>query len=124
MSGPRRTILVADDDQALREAIVDCLGEEVSWNLLQASNGTDALALGLSANPAVILLDQRMPGLTGAEVVRALREAGASVPIILMTASRDVRDLAAELGLHCFLGKPFSFEQLILLVTRALAGQC
>jgi two-component system, response regulator, stage 0 sporulation protein F len=120
----RPTVLIADDDDDLRGAIVDLLRDEAQFDVLEAHDGLEALQLAISAHPQAIILDQRMPGLSGLEVVDRLKAAGLHIPVILMTAARDVTQLAANLGLPCYLGKPFDIDDLLAMVTRAVAGHC
>ena len=120
----RSIVLIADDDDDLRGAIADALRDEDAFDVVEARDGTEALALALSMQPHAIVLDHRMPGLSGAEVIHRLRGAGIAIPIIFMTAARDVAQLAAKVGVQCFLGKPFGVEDLVALIVRALAGRC
>ena len=124
MSTTPSTVLVADDDDVIREAIVEFFREDTPWNVLEARDGAEALELTLSQNPNAVVLDQRMPRMVGADVVRKLRGQGVTTPIVLITAAADAAELATELGLRCYLGKPFSLEQLSRLVQRALDGEC
>ena len=120
----RSIVLIADDDDDLRGAIADALRDEDAFDVVEARDGTEALALALSMQPHAIVLDHRMPGLSGADVIDRLRGAGISVPIIFMTAARDVAQLAGKLGVQCFLGKPFGVDELVALIGRALVGHC
>lgn len=114
-------VLVADDDDDIRRAIVEVLEEE-QFQTVEARNGDEVLELVASSKPHVIVLDHRMPGRTGADVVRELRAEGSSIPIVFMTAGKE-RQLF-ELGLGCFLRKPFGIEELVAMVHRALEGDC
>lgn len=117
-SPPRAaTVLVADDDDDIRRAIVEVLEEEELLTI-EAHDGEEALRLARSSRPDVIMLDYKMPGKTGADVASELRAQGVSVPIIFMTAGKDVQ-LAG-----CFLRKPFGIDQLVTVVRRALEGGC
>ncbi len=116
------TVLVADDDDDIREAIREVLTEENGWNVLEAGNGADALALALAKRPNALILDQRMPEMTGAEVIAALREAGVMIPTVLITGTRDIEGLAESAGVDHFLCKPFGFDRLTALVVRAMTG--
>lgn len=120
----RPTILVADDDADLRSEMVQALQEGTDCNVVEAKNGAEALALAISMKPNAMILDQSMPGLTGADVVARLRAHDTPPPIILITAAQDAMRLGSELGLKCVLGKPFTADQLTELVSQALAGHC
>ena len=122
-------VLVVDDDPDLRGVLSDLL-EGVGLVACAASSGNDAL--GFLASRAVgeevdlVLIDLRMPGPSGIEVIRELRTAKHLPPTILMTASAEptVRSEALTLGIHV-LEKPFTFDAfrrvaaLLILSTRA-----
>lgn len=114
-------VLVADDDDDIRRAIVEVLEEE-RFLAIEARNGDEVLDLVASSKPDVIVLDHRMPGRTGADVVRELRAEGSAIPIVFMTAGKEPQ--LFELGLGCFLRKPFGVEDLVKMVHRALEGKC
>lgn len=115
--GSAPLVLVADDDDDIRKAIVDVLLEE-GYRVLEARDGTEALSLARSSSPDAMVIDHRMPGRLGADVLRDLRAEGVTVPAVFMTAGRDAQPL--ELGLECFLGKPFGIDALLEAVQRVL----
>ena len=117
----RAVVLVADDDDDVRSALGDLLAGTLGCERVEARDGIEALAALRAGGIDAVLLDHRMPGLTGAEVVRQLRVEGITTPVVLMTAASDVRRLAEELGLPLWLGKPFGLDQLLDQVERALA---
>ncbi|MEZ4297459.1 MAG: response regulator [Polyangiaceae bacterium] len=119
----RPTVLIADDDDDMRAAVADLLREERQLDVVEAADGAEALEIALTTRLDAIVLDQRMPRLTGVEVVGLLRARSVRVPIILVTAARDVRELAADLGLRCYLAKPFSADEIVEQLTRALEGE-
>lgn len=114
------TVLVADDDDDIREAIREVLTDENGWNVIEAKNGSEALQMALTKRPDALILDQRMPEMTGAEVVVALREAGLPIPVVLISGARDIEGLAGGAGIEHFLCKPFGFDQLTALVNRVM----
>ncbi|MCP5536063.1 MAG: response regulator [Akkermansiaceae bacterium] len=109
----KKRVLVADDEEAMRKFIVRQL---VDYELVQASDGTEAWELALSTRPDLIILDLMMPGMDGIEVTRRIRESDelARVPIILITAqaSESPRLEALEAGVNDFISKPFSTVEL------------
>lgn len=119
----RKVVLVADDDDDLREVLSDLLQLETDWFVVAAKNGSEALAHLLDQQVDVAILDYRMPGLTGAEVVERARAAGVTTPIVFITAAPDFDVVAARLGLDSYLGKPFGVGQLITTVKRVLGSQ-
>jgi two-component system response regulator (stage 0 sporulation protein F) len=114
------TALLADDDVDLALAIADVLRAE-GFSVQVVTDGIRALEGALSSEPDVVLLDQRMPQLTGREVFEALRVAGFRAPVVLMTAAEDVLGLSRALGVEHFLGKPFAVMDLVGTVRRALS---
>ncbi len=105
------TIVVADDDADIRDLLVLTL--EVSGHtVLGAGNGTDAVRVCRELRPDLAVLDLMMPGMTGLEACRALREdpdtAGISVVLLTgRTTARD-RDAGLAVGADDYLAKPFS----------------
>jgi len=85
------TILVADDDPALRQ-VLDTLLQVEGFNVIQATDGIECMRMAYKHQPDLILLDLMMPGKDGRAVCKQLREAS-SVPIIMLTAMNKKRDL-------------------------------
>lgn len=116
--GQRRPrVLLADDSDEFRTIVAELL-EELGYEVIQATDGEAALAGVRQHAPDVVLLDQRMPGLTGVEVAVRLREQGLAAPIVLVSAALDVRDLSRKAGISNFLQKPFGVEDLEELLRR------
>lgn len=120
--GVQRLMLVADDDDGLRETLVEILELETDCALVAARDGTEALDTLLHRHVDVAILDHRMPGLTGAEVVEQARASGVPTAVILITAAPDVEAIATRLGLEYYLSKPFGVGQLLEMVERALSA--
>ncbi|MBB3229277.1 response regulator [Halomonas stenophila] len=114
-------IAVVDDDPALRESLAWLL-ESVGLATLAYGDGEAFLAADSAAHDA-ILLDVRMPGLSGLQVQQRLRERGDDTPIIFMTGHGDVlmAVTALKAGAFDFVEKPFNHQQLIDIVQQALA---
>lgn len=118
MNTPTRgRVLLADDDDDIREALALALVGH-GWEAVEARDGNEALARAVAEPFDVLILDHRMPGLLGGEVHRMLRERGVNVPVILITAANRIRELTAEFGVATFLGKPFSLDDLLVVVDR------
>jgi CheY-like chemotaxis protein len=118
----RPRILIIDDDELLCEAIHESLGDE--YAVASAPHGAAALELAKSHEPAVILLDLRMPIMDGWSFVQQYRQS-ASVPaaIIVMSAAPDVRNITGQLGAHAHIQKPFDLETLNTLVATHAKGR-
>ena len=81
------TVLLVDDDRALRKLLRAYL-EAVSISVLEAASGEECLATIERSAPTLVLLDVRLPGIDGFEVLRRLELAGRAVPVILVTRSK------------------------------------
>ena len=114
-------LLVIDDDPAqcrLVKAIFDRQGFEV----LAAHDGPAGLEMAATDQPDVVLLDLRMPGLDGFEVLERFKANMPSLPVIMLTGSQDVRDAvrAIQLGAFNYLNKPVNPAEIVVVVRRAL----
>jgi two-component system response regulator (stage 0 sporulation protein F) len=114
-------ILVVDDEQSVAEVLSEYFSGQ-GYTVKTASNGVEALSTLLEYRPALVLLDVRMPGLDGVEVLRRIRAADQSVAVIMVTANEDV-ELAREtlkIGAFDYVAKPFDFNYLDQAVTLGL----
>ncbi|HEX3786739.1 MAG TPA: response regulator transcription factor [Pseudonocardiaceae bacterium] len=113
-------VLVVDDEPAVRESISRSLRFE-GYQVELASDGNSALDTVRTGRPDVVILDVMMPGLDGLETCRRLRAIGDRVPVLMLTARRNVGDRVAGLdaGADDYLVKPFALEELLARV-RAL----
>ena len=107
-------VLIADDDRAIREALTRALGLE-GYDVVQAVDGTTALALIESAQPDVAILDVMMPNIDGLTVCRVLRAERNRLPVLMLTARTETPDRVAGLdaGADDYLAKPFDLEELL-----------
>ena len=107
-------VLVVEDDPDLRGALERGLTAE-GFVVRTAANGIDGLWLAQETDPAVVVLDIMLPGLSGYEVCRQLRDSGSRVPILMLTAKDGEYDEAdaLDLGADDFLAKPFSYVVLV-----------
>jgi CheY-like chemotaxis protein len=119
----RHRILIADDDEVLRSLLRLTLPAE-DYNVAEATNGAEALALIEAGPPDLVVLDWQMPQRSGAEVLRELRASGRRLPVLVLTAAGKPghRRTAELLGADAFLTKPFSPLQLLAEIERLLAS--
>jgi DNA-binding NarL/FixJ family response regulator len=118
-------VVVADDFPLVRDGVVRALEADPAIEVVgQAADGEAALALAADLAPDVMILDLRMPGLGGLEVLDALRSSGSSVCVIVITASEDASTLldAIAAGAAGYLSKRSTGEELRHAVMTAHAG--
>jgi CheY-like chemotaxis protein len=113
-----RSILVVDNESTIVDLIVEILTDE-GYVAYAAPDGGRALAAITHQTPALILLDWRMPGMSGAELIAHARGTGVPTgPIVLITASpHEAKSLLAAESIEC-LSKPFHIDDLLACVAR------
>jgi urea transport system substrate-binding protein len=109
-------ILVVDDDPCIREMVAQVLTSE-GYPVVTAANGAEALEIVEREHPALVLLDMRMPIVSGWDFAQELTVRGVALPIVVMTAALDARRWAEEIGAAGYLAKPF--DLMVLLDTVA-----
>ena len=112
-------ILDVDDDYSILELIAQVLIDD-GFSVITAGDGRSAVALARSRLPKLILLDLMMPGMNGWQVVTALQATPQTdaIPIILLSARRDLAATATDLGATAYLEKPFDLDDLVQHVQR------
>ena len=111
--GPRRTILVVDDNAEHRDMMVEMLAP-LGFMVLTAGGGEDCIALMETARPDILFVDIRMPGMSGWDLVGRLRAVGIRTPIVMLSANiGDGAMPASDLGHDDLLAKPFSLADLL-----------
>jgi DNA-binding response OmpR family regulator len=113
-------ILVVDDDRTVGDVVARYLRRD-GHDVAVAADGVAALKQAVSSSPDLVILDLMLPGLSGLEVFRKLREIG-PLPVIMLTARTDEGDRVAglELGADDYVTKPFSPRELVLRVGAVL----
>jgi two-component system response regulator MprA len=108
------SVLVVDDDPAIREALDRALRLE-GFAVSTRPDGSAALATLEEEPPDVMVLDVMMPGLSGVEVIRRLRADGHELPVCVLSARDELADRVAGLraGADDYLVKPFELEELV-----------
>ena len=120
MSESRSPVLVVDDDESIREFVATIVDDE-GYDVATARDGAEALAIARERTPALILLDMRMPRMNGPEFTAAYRALpGPHAPIVVMTAGREARQRAEEMGAEGYLAKPFELNDLLAAVATRL----
>jgi DNA-binding NtrC family response regulator len=118
------TILVADDDPYIQEALQDRL-ETLGYRVSLAADGQQALDLLEHQGPQLILLDIEMPGIKGLDVLKEIRRKEIDIPVIMITAygSIDLAVQAMKEGAYDFIPKPFDPGYVALVVEKAMERQ-
>jgi two-component system NtrC family sensor kinase len=118
----RETVLIIDDSAELRSVLENILSFD-SYQVLSASTGQEGLDLVLQGHPDLILIDLELPDTNGLKVLEKLNEQGLTIPTIMMTGygSEGVAARALRLGVRDYLIKPFTAEEVLSSVERALA---
>ncbi|QDU98480.1 Transcriptional regulatory protein SrrA [Lignipirellula cremea] len=119
MSG--RTLLTIEDDAAIRRGIVDSL-EYAGYRVLEAGNGPAGLEMAVQQQYDLLLLDLVLPGLSGMEILKRVRETRPTLPVIILTARGEESDRVDGLrqGADDYVVKPFSVKELLARVEAVL----
>ena len=114
-------ILIVDDEKLVRWSLrKKC--EEWGYQVLEAEDGAAALRMTREEAPDLVLLDVRLPDLSGVEVLQRLKDSGDARGVIMITADPQLDDVKAaiRLGAFDFVGKPLNFDELSLTIENAL----
>lgn len=116
-------ILIVEDEKGILNFLKEGLQEE-NFAVDTAQDGNAGLELGLVNDYDIILLDWMIPGISGIEVCRQLREHDITTPIIFLTAKDTVQDavFGLEAGANDYIRKPFAFEELLARIRVQLRG--
>jgi len=114
-------IAVIDDDAAMRDALQDLIGS-LGYRSLEFASAEDFLRFAGRKGVACMIVDVKMPGLSGIELQKRLNKEGVQPPMIFMTSYHDERTRLKAMagGAHSFLGKPVDVQILIETLNSAL----
>jgi DNA-binding response OmpR family regulator len=120
-----KSVLIVDDDELLRNALTSAL-KEANFNAVGAADGETALSKAEANPPNLIILDERMPGMSGSEFLEKLRAQawGQDIDVIVLTGSQDVSQINQKLarGVADYLDKAsMTPEKIVTLVKNHLA---
>ena len=120
-TGEAATVFIIDDDAGMRESIQD-LVESVGLHAESYANAQEFLSRERSRGPSCLVLDVRLPGISGLDLQQELRRAGVRIPIIFITGHADIPMTvkAMKSGAVEFLTKPFRDQDLLDVIQRAL----
>ena len=108
------TILIVEDEHAVARGIQYALQQE-GYDVTLARSGEEGLEVATREAPDLVLLDVRLPGIDGFEVLRRIRAAGTKSPVLMLTARDEEVDkvIGLELGADDYLAKPFGLRELM-----------
>jgi DNA-binding response OmpR family regulator len=116
-----QTILVIDDDEAVRQ-VIGVMLENEGFRSIMAADGKTGLQEAFASRPSLVIVDLRMPGLSGVDVCKAIRSAGVQTPLIVLSAAGDEIDkvLLLEIGADDYVVKPFGTRELLARIRAVL----
>jgi DNA-binding NarL/FixJ family response regulator len=118
-------IAIVDDDASVRDALVEVLKHAGGYNCVDSyASGADALAQIPQLNPDLVLMDIRMPGMSGIECTRRLRALSPDLKIVMLTALPDAGLIpeALSAGATGYLAKPYQVRELLAVIQLAVSG--
>ena len=124
MSEAQASVVVVDDDREMADVLCDVL-RQAGYRSIGTNTGTDALALVKLENPDVLVSDLRMSGMSGHHLQLELKRVAPNLPVIIITAFGSIQTAveSMKLGAFDYLTKPFSNDELLLVVSRALENR-
>jgi two-component system response regulator AtoC len=114
-----KQILVADDDPSIRDLLRSFLEAE-GYRVSEARSGGEVMARLGNGRPDLLLMDLRMPELSGMEVLQTIHEQGLNIPAVLMTAfgTSSIAIKAIQLGAYDYIMKPFELDDVLVTIRR------
>jgi DNA-binding NtrC family response regulator len=118
---PTEKVLIVDDERLVRWSLRQKC-EEWGYHTLEAETGSAALKIARNESPDLVLLDVRLPDISGIQLLEQLKQSGGARAVIMITADPQLEDvkLALKLGAFDFIGKPLDFEELEVTMRNAL----
>src|SRR5205814_7054382 len=118
---PRSRILVIDDESAIRDSLKMTLEYE-GYEFIGAATGQEGLALAEREAPDLVLLDVKMPGMDGIEVLDRLRAMNEALPVVVISGHGTIGTAveATKKGAFDFIEKPFASERVLVSLRNAL----
>jgi two-component system response regulator (stage 0 sporulation protein F) len=115
-------VLIVDDQAGVRRLLFEALADE-GYLVKMAGSGLEALAVIAQTLPSMVLLDIKMPGMTGIETLQEIRKRFGQLPVVMMTAYGDVEIITEtrNLGVQHYLNKPFDLDDVRILIKTVLA---
>jgi two-component system response regulator AtoC len=123
-AGERKLILIADDDQSIRSLLQNFLESE-GFRTVEAKSGRDVIPAVTKHRPDAVIMDVRMPGMSGLEVLDQMKRLNIDISVLMMTAygTSSVAIEAIQRGAYDYVTKPFELDDLLATVRRTLDHQ-
>ena len=117
----KKKVLIVDDQNGIRVLLVEVFSNE-GYNTFQASNGKLALEIVRRESPDLVLLDMKIPGMDGLDILKHIKQIDTSIKVIMMTAygELDMIKEATDLGALTHFTKPFDIDDLRQAVNKQL----
>jgi DNA-binding response OmpR family regulator len=114
-------VLLIDDDEGLR-GTVSVLLEQEGFQVLCAADGRTGFELAVTGRPDLMIVDLRLPGMSGLDICRQIRASGSRIPLIILSAVVDEVDkvLLLEIGADDYVVKPFGARELLARIRAVL----
>ena len=119
----KKKVLVVDDQYGIRVLLYEVFGKE-GYDTFQAANGKQALEIVVNESPDMVILDMKIPGMDGLEILKEIKKINKEIKVIMMTAygELDMIKEATELGAITHFTKPFDIDELRMAVNNQLAS--
>ncbi|RPE11429.1 response regulator [Paenibacillus polymyxa] len=119
----KKKVLIVDDQNGIRILLMQVFGSE-GYETFQAANGKIALEIVEKEPPDLVLLDMKIPGMDGLEILKHLKSMNPDIKVIMMTAygELDMIKEATELGALMHFTKPFDIDEMRIAVNKQLRG--
>jgi len=116
-------ILIIDDERPIRETLEMFLREK-GYEVLTSEDGEDGLKAVQSERPEIVILDIRLPGMDGLEVLRRIKEKQEDIHVIMMTAYHDMEttDQAMKLGAYEYIHKPLDVDEFEMAIEKVVSN--
>ncbi|SDN99755.1 two-component system, response regulator, stage 0 sporulation protein F [Paenibacillus sp. yr247] len=120
----RKKVLIVDDQNGIRVLLMEVFSNE-GYDTYQASNGKLALEIVRNSSPDLLLLDMKIPGMDGLDILKHVKAIDASIKVIMMTAygELDMIKEATDLGAIMHFTKPFDIDELRMAVNMQLNNE-
>jgi two-component system response regulator (stage 0 sporulation protein F) len=123
LNSENKKVLIVDDQYGIRVLLYEVFGKE-GYQTFQASNGKSALEIVREQSPDLVLLDMKIPGMDGLEILKHIKKMDPSIKVIMMTAygELDMIKEATDLGALTHFTKPFDIDELRSAVNTQLVS--